>query len=176
MPPKGSRKAVVDPLVADTNTLTDPALSTTGGKNEESVITAAQVVDNAAGSSGLSVEEKCDTIVDLDDAVEELVDDSDDELDVDFKADELSASLRVNPLILPIVLDPAVALISTGNLRGEWLCTQTGYRKAHGTSLMDVAAHIKLANHLQHLETLGTPTKPTLEKASLSAIKKDYEI
>ncbi|CAI5505079.1 unnamed protein product [Closterium sp. Naga37s-1] len=338
MPPKGSRKAVVDPLVADTNTPTDPALSTAEGKNEESVITAAQVVDNAAGSSGLSVEEKCDTTVDLDDAVEELMDDSDDELDVDFKADELcrlrytaillvpfilhqelasvvstvrllmrrvwssflsadvantskfqilhpayvaktrfcrlqisfllegdalnvrqqdvdyqrvngklvrlywlraddpsfvrerasnplatevvfrnvsasvfpealqwllahyklkisqkpiykeglcfhrvlhpitAASLRVNPLTLPIVLDPAVALISTGNLREEWLCTQTGCRKAHGTSLMDAAAHIKLANHLQHLETLGSATKPTLEKASLSAIRKDYGI
>ncbi|CAI6000167.1 unnamed protein product [Closterium sp. NIES-65] len=328
MPPKGSRKAVVDPLVADTNTPTDPALSTAEGKNEESVITAAQVVDNAAGSSGLSVEEKCDTTVDLDDAVEKLMDDSDDELDVDFKADELcrlrytaillvpfllhhelasvvstvrllmrrvwssvvsadvantskfqilhpayvaktrfcmlqisfllegdalnvrqqdvdyqrvngklvrlywlraddpsfvrerasnplatevvfrhvsasvspetlqwllahyklkinqkliykeglSASLRVNPLRLPIVLDPAVALISTGNLREEWLCTQTGYRKAHGTFLMDDAAHIKQANHLQHLETLGTATKPTLEKASLSAIRKDYGI
>ncbi|CAI5978080.1 unnamed protein product [Closterium sp. NIES-64] len=359
MPPKGSRKAVVDPLVADTNTPTDPALSTAEGKNEESVITAAQVVDNAAGSSGLSVEEKCDTTVDLDDAVEKLMDDSDDELDVDFKADELCrlrytaillvpfllhhelasvvstvrllmrrvwssvvsadvantskfqilhpayvaktrfcmlqisfllegdalnvrqqdvdyqrvngklvrlywlraddpsfvrerasnplatevvfrhvsasvspetlqwllahyklkinqkliykeglcfhrllhpitgvdtdvikglvvphpngklrwpASLRVNPLRLPIVLDPAVALISTGNLREEWLCTQTGYRKAHGTFLMDDAAHIKQANHLQHLETLGTATKPTLEKASLSAIRKDYGI
>ncbi|CAI5495171.1 unnamed protein product [Closterium sp. Naga37s-1] len=419
MPPKGSRKAVVDPLAADANTPTDPALSTAEGKKEVFEITAAQVVDNAAGSSGLSVEEKSDSTEHLVDAVEELVDDYDDELDVDFKADELcglryiaillvpfilhqelasvvstvrllmrrvwssvlsadvantskfqilhpayvaktrycrlhisfllegdalnvrqqdvdyqrvngklvrlnwlhaddpsfvrerasnplatevvfrnvsasvapealqrllahyklkisqkpiykeglcfhrvlhpitgadtdvikglvvphpngklrwrhaindpsdpeklilihypslscklcggqhddkhhdayvterqhnigkwnlslgrahrinAASLRVNPLTLPILLDPAVALISTGNLREEWLCTQTGCRKAHGTSLMDAAARIKLASHLQHLETLGTATKSTLEKASLGAIRKDYGI
>ncbi|CAI5501153.1 unnamed protein product [Closterium sp. Naga37s-1] len=85
-----------------------------------------------------------------------------------------TASVKLNQLTLPILRDPAIALISTGGQREEWLCTQMGCKKAHGASFMEALDHVRSANHLSHLEKLGTATRLTLEKASLSVILKDY--
>ncbi|CAI5520664.1 unnamed protein product [Closterium sp. Naga37s-1] len=86
------------------------------------------------------------------------------------------ASLPASPLITPILLDPAIVLISTGGNCEEWLCTQVGCGKAKGRSFMTAADHITSANHLIHLEQLGSATRVSLEKASLNITKKDYGI
>ncbi|CAI5528294.1 unnamed protein product [Closterium sp. Naga37s-1] len=87
-----------------------------------------------------------------------------------------TASLPASPLITPILLDPAIVLISTGGNREEWICTQVGCGKAKGKSFMSAADHITSANHLIHLEQLGSATRASLEKASLTVTKKDYGI
>ncbi|CAI5954603.1 unnamed protein product [Closterium sp. NIES-64] len=84
------------------------------------------------------------------------------------------ASLPASPLITPIPLDPAIVLISTGGNREEWICTQVGCGKAKGKSFMSTADHITTANHLIHLEQLGSATCASLEKASLNVTRKDY--
>ncbi|CAI5488878.1 unnamed protein product [Closterium sp. Naga37s-1] len=85
-----------------------------------------------------------------------------------------AASLPASPLITPILLDPAIVLISTGGNREEWICTQVGCGKAKGKSFMSAADHITTANHLIHLEQLGSATRASLEKASLNVTRKDY--
>ncbi|CAI5997063.1 unnamed protein product [Closterium sp. NIES-64] len=87
-----------------------------------------------------------------------------------------TASLPASPLITPILLDPAIVLISTGGNREEWICTQVGCRKAKGRSFISAADHITSANHLIHLEQLGSATRASLDKASLNNTKKDYGI
>ncbi|CAI7909362.1 unnamed protein product, partial [Closterium sp. NIES-53] len=87
-----------------------------------------------------------------------------------------AASLPASPLITPILLDPAIMLISTGGNREEWICTQVGCEKAKGRSFISAADHITSANHLIHLEQLGSATRASLEKAILTITKKDYVI
>ncbi|CAI5492660.1 unnamed protein product [Closterium sp. Naga37s-1] len=85
-----------------------------------------------------------------------------------------AASLPASPLITPILLDPAMVLISTGGNREEWICTQVGCGKAKGKSFMTAADHVTSANHLIHLEKLGSATRVSLERASLNVTKKEY--
>ncbi|CAI5479577.1 unnamed protein product [Closterium sp. Yama58-4] len=87
-----------------------------------------------------------------------------------------AASMKASAFILPLLRDPALALISTGTNREEWLCTQEGCGKAHGKSLMSAAAHIATAAHMLHLEEAGAATKQSLEKMSLKAIRKEYGV
>ncbi|CAI5514422.1 unnamed protein product [Closterium sp. Naga37s-1] len=88
----------------------------------------------------------------------------------------VAESLLASPLITPILLDPAMVLISTGGNREEWLCTKVGCGKAKGRSFMTTADHVTSANHLIHLEKLGSATRASLEKASLNVTKKEYGI
>ncbi|CAI5480253.1 unnamed protein product [Closterium sp. Yama58-4] len=87
-----------------------------------------------------------------------------------------AASLKASAFILPLLRDPALALISTGTNREEWLCKQEGCGKAHGKSFMTSAAHIATAAHMLHLEEAGAATKQSLEKMSLNAIRKEYGV
>ncbi|CAI5997521.1 unnamed protein product [Closterium sp. NIES-64] len=84
------------------------------------------------------------------------------------------ASLPASPLITPVLLDPAMVLVSTGGNREEWLCTQVGCGKAKGKSFMTATEHITSANHLIHLEKLGSATRASLERAGLNVTKKEY--
>ncbi|CAI5523817.1 unnamed protein product [Closterium sp. Naga37s-1] len=87
-----------------------------------------------------------------------------------------AASLRTSALITPILKDPAVALISTGGNREEWICTQVCCGKAKGKTFMAASDHIASASHLLNLEKLGTATKFTLDKMILSNLKKEYGV
>ncbi|CAI5528277.1 unnamed protein product [Closterium sp. Naga37s-1] len=87
-----------------------------------------------------------------------------------------AASLPASPLITPILLDPAMVLISTGGNREEWICTQVGCGKAKGKSFMTAGDHVTSANHLIHLEKLGSATRASLERASLNVTKREYGI
>ncbi|CAI5515287.1 unnamed protein product [Closterium sp. Naga37s-1] len=87
-----------------------------------------------------------------------------------------TASLPASPFITPILLDPATVLISMGGNRKEWICTQVGCGKSKGKSFMTAADHITSANHLIHLEQLGSATRASLEKASLDITRKEYGI
>ncbi|CAI7853742.1 unnamed protein product [Closterium sp. NIES-54] len=70
---------------------------------------------------------------------------------------------------------PAIVLISTGGNREEWICTLVGCGKAKGRSFISAADHITSANHLIHLEQLGSAKRASLDKASLNNTK-DYGI
>ncbi|CAI5960168.1 unnamed protein product [Closterium sp. NIES-64] len=85
-----------------------------------------------------------------------------------------ASSLSTSALITPILKDPAIALISTGSNREEWICRQLYCGKAKGKSFMAAADHIVSATHLLNLEKLGTATKVSLDKAVLASLKKDY--
>ncbi|CAI5522825.1 unnamed protein product [Closterium sp. Naga37s-1] len=87
-----------------------------------------------------------------------------------------AASLKATSILLPILRDPALALISTGSNREEWLCTQAGCKKAHGKCFMTASDHIASAAHLICQEKLGTATKSSLERTNLAIIKKDFGI
>ncbi|CAI7856836.1 unnamed protein product [Closterium sp. NIES-54] len=84
--------------------------------------------------------------------------------------------LNATALLLPILRDPALALISTRSNREEWLCTQAGCKKAHGKCFMSAPDHIASAAHLICQEKLGTATKSSLKKTNLAVIKKDFGI
>ncbi|CAI6003908.1 unnamed protein product [Closterium sp. NIES-64] len=87
---------------------------------------------------------------------------------------ESAASLRTSALTTPILKDPAIALVSTGSIREEWICTQVGCGKAKGKTFMSAADHIASATHLLNLEKLGTATKVSMDKANLTGLKKEY--
>ncbi|CAI5518934.1 unnamed protein product [Closterium sp. Naga37s-1] len=85
-----------------------------------------------------------------------------------------AASLRTSPLVTPLLQDPAIAFVSTGCNREEWICTQIGCGKAKGKSFMTAADHVAAANHLIQLEKIGTATRVTMDKAVLAPLRKDY--
>ncbi|CAI5965640.1 unnamed protein product [Closterium sp. NIES-64] len=87
-----------------------------------------------------------------------------------------AASLKASSLVLPILRDPAIALVSTGGSREDWICTQAGCGKAKGKSFMSAADHITVAAHLQQLEKPGSATKASLDRLNLTAIRKDYNL
>ncbi|CAI6011593.1 unnamed protein product [Closterium sp. NIES-65] len=68
----------------------------------------------------------------------------------------------------------AIALVSTGSNREEWICTQVCCGKTKGKTFMAAAEHIVSASHLLNLEKLGTATKASLDKLNLAHLKKDY--
>ncbi|CAI6006065.1 unnamed protein product [Closterium sp. NIES-64] len=86
------------------------------------------------------------------------------------------ASLKASSLMLPILHDPAIAFVSTGSSREDWICTQTGCGKAKGKSFMSEADHITVAAHLQQLEKPGSATKASLDRMNLTVIRKDYGV
>ncbi|CAI5497842.1 unnamed protein product [Closterium sp. Naga37s-1] len=73
-----------------------------------------------------------------------------------------------------VVQHPAIALVSTGSSREEWICTQVCCGKTKGKTFMAAAEHIVSASHLLNLEKLGTATKASLDKLNLAHLKKDY--
>ncbi|CAI6011614.1 unnamed protein product [Closterium sp. NIES-65] len=85
-----------------------------------------------------------------------------------------AASLSTSALITPILKDPAIALVSTGSNREEWICTQVCCGKTKEKTFMAAAEHIVSASHLLNLEKLGTATKASLDKLNLAHLKKDY--
>ncbi|CAI5967988.1 unnamed protein product [Closterium sp. NIES-65] len=88
----------------------------------------------------------------------------------------IPASLKASSLMLPILHDPAIAFVSTGSSREDWICTQTGCGKAKGKSFMSEADHITVAAHLQQLEKPGSATKASLDRMNLTVIRKDYGV
>ncbi|CAI5485743.1 unnamed protein product [Closterium sp. Naga37s-1] len=85
-----------------------------------------------------------------------------------------AASLCASALMTPILKDPAIALVSTGRNREEWICRQVCCGKTKGKTFMAAAEHIVSASHLLNLEKLGTATKASLDKLNLAHLKKDY--
>ncbi|CAI5499550.1 unnamed protein product [Closterium sp. Naga37s-1] len=129
---------------------------------------------SAAGGSGLSAADKATLpsfgLTDADDFID---DDSDDEMLIDLVKEAGSAALlKASSLFLPILRDPAIALVSTGSSREDWICTQMGCGKAKGKSLMAAADHISAAAHLLELAKAGSATKESLDKLNLDVIRK----
>ncbi|CAI5493877.1 unnamed protein product [Closterium sp. Naga37s-1] len=87
-----------------------------------------------------------------------------------------AASLSASTIVLPLLRDPALALISTGSCREEWICVQEGCGKAHGKIFMTASEHIATAAHMLHLEKPGAATKQSLERTSLAVIRKEYGV
>ncbi|CAI5522922.1 unnamed protein product [Closterium sp. Naga37s-1] len=85
-----------------------------------------------------------------------------------------ATSLKASSLMLPILRDPAIAFVSTGGSREDWICTQAGCGKAKGKSFMSAADHITVAAYLQQLEKPGAATKASLDRMNLSVIRKEY--
>ncbi|CAI5975630.1 unnamed protein product [Closterium sp. NIES-65] len=86
---------------------------------------------------------------------------------------ESPAWLKASSLFLPILRDSAIALVSTGSIIEDWICTQAGCGKAKGKSLMAAAAHIKAATHLLELEKAGSATE-SLDKLNLAVVRTQY--
>ncbi|CAI5458057.1 unnamed protein product, partial [Closterium sp. Yama58-4] len=226
MPPKGKSKVLPEALpldasassVDDSTSVPAPASSDPADKGKGKVDDPSNetLPEATASGSGLSLEEKLQSLrVPAPDSGF-LEDDYDEELEVSVKTEVFNrvrymailllpealalevasvittvrtlmkrvwtsslsdaASLPASPLITPILLDPAMVLISTGGNREEWICTQVGCGKAKGKSFMTAADHVTSANHLIHLEKLGSATRASLERASLNVTKKDYGI
>ncbi|CAI5505779.1 unnamed protein product [Closterium sp. Naga37s-1] len=198
--PKGHRSRPALDTVITNGVVSPPAEEQQSGKavvNNETHSAAVNEATTAsvAGSSGLTTAEKAAmssaTLTDIDGFLD---DDSDDEMVIDLvkeadfrlrsvaillilfmlKKEVASASLKASPLFLPILRDPAIALISTGSSREEWICTQVGCGKAKGKSLMAAADHISPAAHLQQLAKAGSATKESLDKINLTVIRKEY--
>ncbi|CAI5527299.1 unnamed protein product [Closterium sp. Naga37s-1] len=111
MPPKGSRKVATDVSPPEVNApLVDKPLDPDGtvgeGKASDDVTPSVSVVTEA-GSSGLSVEDKAVR----EDVEEELLDVSDDELDIDFSTDELCNLRHTAILLIPFILVQELASV-----------------------------------------------------------------
>ncbi|CAI5533731.1 unnamed protein product [Closterium sp. Naga37s-1] len=158
----------------------DPSAST--GADNSNGLQAPVINDkdksasSAANGSGLTAADKVNIpSVGLTVDDDFIDDDSDNEMAIDLVEEAGSAvSVKASSLFLPILRDPAIALVSTGSSREDWICTQTGCGKAKGKSLMAAADHISAASHLLELSKAGSATKESLDKLNLEVIRKEY--
>ncbi|CAI5953130.1 unnamed protein product [Closterium sp. NIES-64] len=60
-----------------------------------------------------------------------------------------AASMKLSPALKILLADPAIALVSSGGAREEWVCAQEDCEKAHGSSFEKAVEHVQSIRHVE---------------------------
>ncbi|CAI5491770.1 unnamed protein product [Closterium sp. Naga37s-1] len=87
-----------------------------------------------------------------------------------------AASMKLSSAVKTLLADPAIAFISTGGVREEWLCAQEDCGKAHGASFEKAVEHVQSVRHGNGLLKAGAATRLSKGKQNLAQVRKDYGV
>ncbi|CAI5505060.1 unnamed protein product [Closterium sp. Naga37s-1] len=85
-----------------------------------------------------------------------------------------AASMKLSSAMKTLLADPAMAFISTGGVREEWLCAQEDCGKAHDTSFEKAVEHVQSVRHGTGLLKAGAATRLSKGKQNLAHVKKEF--